>query len=78
MNSCSLKELTNMPHLPAITKLELSDNDLKDGQLAPLKQYEVLMSLKLGANKIETIEGISDLIHCPNLIRMDLTGNPIC
>lgn len=78
LNSCRLSSLKNFPNLPSLVKVELADNQLKGSDLAFLVDSTNIESIKLGANKIASVDDIKKLAPLSKLKRLDLVGNPVC
>lgn len=78
MNACKLKSAENLPNVN-ICKLELNDNQIPGADLKILAQkYKTLVSLKLGANKVATLEEVKALAGLETLVKLDLFDNPVC
>lgn len=75
--SCKLKSLENFPELPALERIELSDNKIS-GTLEVLAQYPELKVIKLAGNKIKSLEDITCLKNVTKLENLDLAENPLC
>jgi Leucine-rich repeat (LRR) protein len=75
--SCKLKSLENFPELPALERIELSDNKIS-GTLEVLAQYPELKVIKLAGNKIKSLEDIVCLKNVSKLENLDLAENPLC
>jgi len=66
-----LTSLKGLPKLPALKKLELSDNRISAG-LEQLENTPNLTHLSLSGNKIKDIESLKPLIYLTNLKSLDL------
>ncbi|ESP02597.1 hypothetical protein LOTGIDRAFT_138173 [Lottia gigantea] len=66
-----LNSLNGFPKLPALRKLELSDNRITSG-LAALKGCPKLEALSLSGNKIKDFESLEPLKELENLKSLDL------
>ncbi|XP_002125600.2 acidic leucine-rich nuclear phosphoprotein 32 family member B [Ciona intestinalis] len=71
MINTGITSLKGFPALPALKKLELSDNRIS-GSLACLKGCTSLTHLNLSGNKIKTIEALQPLSELPLLTLLDL------
>ena len=77
---CSLKNLKNLPVLPKVEMLDLSDNMLTGEDLGSLYQcFKKLKSLILANNCIRDrdLSHIQALVKCQNLTSLDLSANPL-
>ena len=77
LNTCEIKSLANFPKLTNLVHLELSNNDICSKELVHLKCLKGLQSLILSNNNITKIEDLKVLGELPELIQLDLTGNPV-
>ena len=77
MNGCCLKLIENLPELPKLIRLELSDNRLTGQNLSMIAQYKTLETVKLGNNLIRNFDFVKNLAKCENLINIDLVSNPV-
>ena len=79
MNSTGLTSLTNLPNeLNKIARLELTDNSLEGSELPKLLVFaQTLQVLKIGNNKIQTIDEVKQLAGLTELIQLDIQHNPI-
>lgn len=71
-----LISLKGFPELPALKRLELSDNRISSG-LNILSSSPKLTYLNLGGNKIKDLETIEPLKELPNLKVLDLFNNEV-
>jgi len=77
MNSTKLESLENMPDNEELLRLELSENALDAAQLAHLKKYTNLTTLKLANNKLNTYEDLASLQELKSLKNLNLEKNPV-
>ena len=42
------------------------------------QKYKGLVSLKLGANKVATLDEVKELASIETLVKLDLFDNPVC
>mmetsp|Transcript_14948 Transcript_14948/g.20266 ORF Transcript_14948/g.20266 Transcript_14948/m.20266 type:complete len:191 (-) Transcript_14948:999-1571(-) len=77
-NICRLQTLENFPVLASLSRVELSDNQIKGGDLQHLSGNKSIETLKLANNKIENLSDLEALKALTNLKNLDLEGNPLC
>ncbi|CAP36979.2 Protein CBG19734 [Caenorhabditis briggsae] len=77
MVKCGLTTLSGFPHLPALTYLDLSDNQLGDaaGFDVLVKNAPELERLTLNNNKL-SLDNLRQLKMLPKLSELELTSNP--
>ncbi|CAG9311816.1 unnamed protein product [Blepharisma stoltei] len=73
---CGLDSLANFPYLPSLLKLELAENNIKNG-LENLTQLTELIQLSLAGNQILSFEDLKPLAKLPKLLCLELFGCPI-
>ena len=71
-----MTSIENLPNLPKLTRLELTDNQMTLA-LDPVTKYTNLEALKLGGNKYATLESLNPLKSLTKLENLDLSLNPI-
>jgi hypothetical protein len=71
-----LTSLSNFPALGALMKLDLSQNKISGG-LDNLSRCAELIQLDLIDNQIRSIDSLSPLVNLPNLLSLELHGNPV-
>jgi len=74
--SCKLKSLENLPKLDKLERLELYDNNISEG-LKHLVQYPNLKVIKLGGNKIKSLDEIAELKALKEIENIDFIENPV-
>ena len=73
-----LKSLKNLPVLPKLERLELSDNNLNGEDLHQINAcFKKIRSLNLSNNEIRRLEYVALLTKCPTLKTLDLSANPL-
>ena len=80
MSYCGLKSLKNLPVLPNVETVDLSDNCLSGDDLSAINQsFKKIKQLLLGNNSIRDrdLSHISSLSKCHNLTALDLSANPL-
>jgi len=78
LNDCALSSLRNLPLLPKIVRLEITDNFLKPQDLITIAKMKEIQSLSLGGNYINNYEDLEPLKGLPKLVQLDLVGSSIC
>jgi hypothetical protein len=71
-----LKALTNLPDLPDLKRIELSQNDLSGAELKHLLKYDQLHTIKYADNKVATFEEV-EAIKALTICNLSLEGNPV-
>ena len=74
--NCNLNSLNNFPELPNLSKIDLSDNHLKDSDLKELCKYNNLKELRMANNGIGDWSQIKILENLP-LNFIDFSDCPI-
>lgn len=80
MSYCGLKSLKNLPVLPNVESVDLSDNCLLGDDLGAINQsFKRIKQLLLGNNSIRDrdLSHISSLGKCQHLTALDLSANPL-
>lgn len=75
-NRTGLKSLENLPPMPNLQSLEVTDNSISGG-LEPLKQCSNLREVLLSGNKIKSLEALEPLKSLENLELVELELNPL-
>jgi len=78
LNDCALSSLQNLPILPKLVRLEITDNFLKPLDLVIISKMKEIQSLSLGGNYINNYEDLEPLKNLPKLVQLDLVGCSIC
>lgn len=78
LNSCRMQTLENFPVVASLTRVELSENQIKGSDLAHLARSTSITTLKLANNKIGTMSELEALKALTSLTNLDLEGNPVC
>jgi len=76
MINVGVTSLKGFPKLPALQKLELSDNRIS-GTLSCLKHLSTLTHLNLSGNKIKTLDALEPLADLTKLRSLDLFNNDV-
>jgi len=76
MINVGVTSLKGFPKLPALQKLELSDNRIS-GTLSCLKHLTTLTHLNLSGNKIKTLDALEPLADFTKLRSLDLFNNEV-
>jgi len=76
LNNVELRSLVDFPKLPALKKLELSDNRIMNG-LENLVGCTALQSINLSNNKIRHLKHLEPLKVLSELVSLDLESNPV-
>jgi len=76
MINVGVTSLKGFPKLPALQKLELSDNRIS-GTLSCLKHLSTLTHLNLSGNKIKTLDALEPLADLTKLRSLDLFNNEV-
>jgi len=76
MINVGVTSLKGFPKLPALQKLELSDNRIS-GTLSCLKHLTTLTHLNLSGNKIKTLDALEPLADLTKLRSLDLFNNEV-
>merc|ERR1712168_818207 len=76
MINVGVTSLKGFPKLPALQKLELSDNRIS-GTLSCLKHLTTLTHLNLSGNKIKTLDALEPLADLTKLRNLDLFNNDV-
>lgn len=77
LSICKLNSLSNLPDLPKLSKIELSDNHIKGKELSNLCKYKNLVDLRMANSDIENFEEIKCLENLSELTNIDFSENPI-
>ena len=77
LSFCNLTSLKNLPDLPKLKKIELSDNHIKGQELNYLCKYKNLVELRIANNDIKTFDDIKCLENLSELTILDLTDSDI-
>ena len=78
LSLCKLRSLKNMPSIPGLERLDLSDNSLNGEDLHILHQtYKKLKQLNLSNNAIRNLDYVALLAKIPTISTLDLSANPI-
>ena len=75
--SCQLKSLNNLPNIPSIEEVQLSDNHLNGKELTNLMLYPKLSKIKLCNNPIKEINDLQCLQSLKELTSLDLSECPV-
>jgi len=78
LNMCRLQSLENFPKIDSLRRVDLAENYLKGEELKHLVQNENLEVLRLGKNKIATMDEVKILADLKKLNNLDLVENPVC
>jgi len=78
LNSCRMQSLENFPVVSSLTRVELSENQIKGSDLAHLAASTSITTLKLANNKIDSVSDLLALKALTSLTNLDLEGNPVC
>ncbi len=71
-----LKQLRNMPKLPMLEMLSISDNLLLGDDFQYLREYKNLRYLDLSNNNVRLLDKLMDLAKLENLRQINLSANP--
>lgn len=74
----NLIKVLQLPHLPSLQVLDLSDNKLTDQGLDCLKNLRNLKELQMSGNQIRSLETIDSLAGLQNLAKLELYNCPVC
>lgn len=77
LSLCDLTSLHNIPDLPKLLKIDLSDNYIKGEELLNLCKYKNLRDINLSNNNIYNFEEIKCLENLNELSNLDFTDSPI-
>ena len=77
LSICKLTSLKNLPDLPKLKKIVLTDNHLKGEDLNNLCKYKNLVDIRIANNDIKNIDEIKCLENLPELEILDFTDSPI-
>ena len=78
LSNTNLRSLKNMPVLPTLSRLDLSDNNLNGEDLHQINAcFKKMKALGLANNEIRKYEFVALLSKCTNLRTLDLSANPI-
>lgn len=72
-----ITSLEGLPHLPSLTRLDVTDNLLNGDGFEALKGLPALKDLLMAGNKIATIECLKPLAELKNLKILDLEVCPV-
>lgn len=76
-NACNIVRIDNLPAMPKLKRLELSDNKIARGLEVLSDRYPKLEVLKLCNNRISELIQLVCLSKLTNLTLMSVVGNPI-
>lgn len=74
LNSCGLENLNNLPHIPNLSRIYLSNNKFKPSEIQKLLIYKKLEQVSIGNNQINSIEDLKPLTQIDSIVQLDLLG----
>jgi hypothetical protein len=74
---CGLTSLENLPDLPYLIKLDLTDNKIQGVELIKITKFKEINSLSLGGNPIHDYLELQYLYGLSQLAHLTLFGSPI-
>ena len=78
LSYCNLRSLKNMPSIPGLERLDISDNNLTGEDLHIVNQtYKKLKQLNLSNNALRNLDYVALLSKISTLKTLDLSANPI-
>ena len=76
-NSCNIIQIDNLPAMPQLKRLELSNNKITSGMQVLPQRYPKLEVLKVCNNRISRLGELACLLKLKSLTLMSIVGNPL-